>query len=385
MSEALDLFAGAGGWDLAARALGIEAHGVEIMPAARATRDAAGLSTIHDDVWTLGEVLDALEHADPDSIAFARALQIASPPCQTFSLAGKGAGRRALVDVLSAIDEELYLDMEALRALGAASGDERTALVLTPLHFALRYLPTSIAWEQVPTVLPVWEACAIVLRRYGYDVWTGVARSEQFGVPQSRPRALLLASRRRTVSAPAPTHSRYYSRAPQRLDPGLQKWVSMDEALGCPPGLVGFPRRADNADRVTLNGVDYRARDFRATDQPSFAVTEKARSWTRYVVTGQNSRQGGGRTKRYQRATDLPAPTATGQARSWRIVDVDTSQSVRLELREATLLQTFPEDHPWQGGRTAQFLQVGNAIPFLLALHSLAEVLGVSLTGRLAA
>lgn len=33
-----DLFAGAGGWDVAAQGLGIEARGVENMPAARATR-----------------------------------------------------------------------------------------------------------------------------------------------------------------------------------------------------------------------------------------------------------------------------------------------------------------------------------------------------------
>lgn len=49
----LDLFAGAGGWDLAARDLGIETDGVEIMPDARATRRAAGLVTVHHDVWTM--------------------------------------------------------------------------------------------------------------------------------------------------------------------------------------------------------------------------------------------------------------------------------------------------------------------------------------------
>lgn len=47
-----DLFAGAGGWDVAGQWLGIHARGVENMTEARLTRDAAGLSTIHDDVWT---------------------------------------------------------------------------------------------------------------------------------------------------------------------------------------------------------------------------------------------------------------------------------------------------------------------------------------------
>lgn len=71
-----DLFAGAGGWDLAARDLGIHARGVENMKEARATRDAAGLTTIHDDVWTY----------EPDGTASGL---IASPPCQTFSLASR--------------------------------------------------------------------------------------------------------------------------------------------------------------------------------------------------------------------------------------------------------------------------------------------------------
>lgn len=84
-----DLFAGAGGWDVAANALGIHARGVENMKEARATRAAAFLETIHDDVWTY----------QPDGTASGL---IASHPCQTFSVAGKGTGRQAL-DAVNAL------------------------------------------------------------------------------------------------------------------------------------------------------------------------------------------------------------------------------------------------------------------------------------------
>jgi DNA (cytosine-5)-methyltransferase 1 len=41
--------------------------------------------------------------------------------------------------------------------------------------------------------------------------------------------------------------------------------------------------------------------------------------------------------------------------------------SNKLTLQEAAVLQTFPADFPFEGTKGKQFLQVGNAIPPLLA------------------
>ena len=57
-----------------------------------------------------------------------------------------------------------------------------------------------IALEQVPPVLPVWEEIAEVLHDLGYSVVTGIAKSEQFGAPQYRRRAVLLARLGQSVS-----------------------------------------------------------------------------------------------------------------------------------------------------------------------------------------
>lgn len=403
-----DLFAGAGGWDVGANRLSIHARGVELMEEAVATRDAAGLETIHDDVWTY----------EPDGLA--RGL-IASPPCQTFSKAGSGSGRKSLDKVLAAISSADYATLTQLRSL---EGDERTALVLTPLHFATAYEYEWLAWEQVPSVLPVWEACAEVLERYGYYVWTGKLNAEQYGVPQTRTRAFLLARRDHAIKPPEPTHSRFHSRSPERLDENVLPWVSMATALGwdgtrdlkfCPTNVrprstvrhdtepaptlafghehprwvpsdvVGFPRKYDGRGEVfELDGEQYRGRDLRSGDQPALTVTEKARSWVRYQVEERINNQSGTKFD-MEWPLKRPAPTIAGReivtmpganANRFNGATKSRNDGIRVAVWEAGVLQSFPADHPWQGTKTNQFLQVGNAVPPLLAEAALRAVTG---------
>lgn len=356
---ALDLFAGHG-WGVACQRLGIEEYGVEIMPEAVATREANGMTTIYRDVWE-GLDQDDFQFRDYD-------LLIASPPCQTFSMAGGGAGRRALDDVLGLIDAKAYRDVAALRAFDE-SHDPRTALVLTPLAHVFRDLPRYVVFEQVPPVLPVWERCAEEMRAWGYSVWTGNLHAEMYGVPQTRKRAILIAKRDPELDSeaapPVPTHSRYYSRDPKRLDEGVLPWVSMAEALGW--GMTERPF-------ITAGNAVGRAEGVGGSGGKAAIEREKSRgSW--------RGRPGWGLTNR-------PIPTLTtgsngggsdpmsggsgsrkiiADARKARTYVEPTEGPKRVTVAEAAALQSYPHDFTFCGTKTKQFLQIGNAVPPLLA------------------
>lgn len=368
---ALDDFAGTG-WGVACHRLGIDERGVELMPEARATREANGMRTVGADVW------DHLAATAETPLAYD--LLISSPPCQTFSMAGGGAGRRALDEVVGLIDSRAYLDVEALHAFGREH-DPRTALVLTPLVRVSRDTPTYVVLEQVPPVLPVWERIAVELRKWGYSVWVGVLNAEQYGVPQTRRRTVLIA-RADGVEAtmPTPTHSRYYNRDPKRLDEGVAPWVSMAEALGwAESGVMHRHRGAGMNER-------YGESPGRPVDEPSLTVTGNASGTTPggFAVMRSNYGTGGDPANRGERASDEPAATVTSKVDRNQWVDEPTATGAqRITIEEAAALQSYPPGFDWQTGpngkpltKTKAFLQIGNAVPPKLAEAILATIVG---------
>lgn len=227
----LDLFAGPGGWDEGLRLLGQDdVLGVETDKDAVETRFAAGHDSIRIDVRKL-----RTDEVDPLTGL------IASPPCQTFSDAGKQAGKGSLGDLICAARRVLEGEETAAAATkaGLDGGDPRSTLVLEPLRFIRDHQPAWVAFEEVRGVLPVWKAYAHLLGRYGYSTWAGLLNAADYGVPQARKRAFLLASRGR-LGMPQASHTQVDGRgasghesvALDDLFGGLRPWVTMAEALG---------------------------------------------------------------------------------------------------------------------------------------------------------
>lgn len=297
------------------------------MNAVIATRQHNGMDTAYFDVWDglVGEF--GYKYIEHD-------LLIASPPCQTFSMAGKGSGRDALDKVLMLILEEAYKRPAELMAFGTEDGiDPRTALVLSPLAHVWRDRPVYVTFEQVPPVLPIWEACAAEMRKWGYSVWVGYLHAEQYGVPQTRKRAILIA-RRDGMDAhpPKPTHSRYYPKDPTHLDAGVEKWVSMAEALGW--------------------GVTNYQKGWGFTERPAVTVGNAV---GRGLIGGQGAKD-----------SVVAAIEAGSFIPSVHALDDSYAEQTRIPPTEAGLLQSYPL-FEFQGTKTQQFLQIGNAVPPLLA------------------
>lgn len=397
----LDLFAGPGGWSEGVRdlgLLGLHDIGIEIDRWACATRAAAGHMTIRADVATYP--------TEP----FRGRVEglIASPPCQDFSRAGK---RRGL------------------------AGDTGQ-LVFEVMRWAEDVRPLWIACEQVPDVLPIWQEFAWRLRQLGYSTWTGPLNSADFGVPQTRIRAFLLAHRERPALPPEPTHC-CGGRPADLWGRELLPWVSMADALGWPsPTLVA------NADRWLLHTNRAQRpngdRQPVIVDRPAPALTGKSGGqWVLRRVRGPGFSKGGERRDRQlsepaftyapgDRGTSMqwtfvngnqpratrggshePAPTIAFGHNADRIEWVAerpattvratprigrpghkdredgerqfAEQSVRVSVVEAAILQGFRPDYPWQGTKTAQFSQVGNAVPPPMAKAVVAALIGTPL------
>jgi len=323
----IDLFAGAGGTDEGLKQAGIteEVLGIEWLDTVCRTARAAGHPRLCADVT----LINPLEYS-PTGL-------LGSPSCQGFSSAGLKLGHGDSVMLLEAITHIRDADDvdAAILYLRRHMKDDRSILVLEPLRWALRTTPRWLLWEQVPAVLPIWQTCAEVLRRLGWSVEVDKLHAEQFGTPQTRTRAFLVArspeetAARGPAKLPKPTHGKFNPRKPifdPFADLTLKRWVSIRQAF-IDTGLID-----------------------RFTDQP----------W-HFAGAGAASERTAGQIPR---SLDMPAHTVTGRNTAAWLSPEGNRQATPAELG---VLQGFRADYPWVGSLGERQQQVGDCVPVPLA------------------
>ncbi|MGW1363255.1 DNA cytosine methyltransferase [Streptomyces chartreusis] len=386
----VELFRGPGGWAEGLRLLGLADIGLEWDTAACQTAHAAGHTTIQTDVATYPTA------PFTDRITGL----IASPPCQAWSRAGKRGGLADQALVHQAV-HDLSHGRDTRAELLAHCKDARSMLAAEPMRWLYDLRPQWVCLEEVPDVLPLFQQIGAVLRTWGYSLWAGVLNAADYGVPQTRKRAILIASRTRPVTAPPPTHSQH-DHGDVLFGERLQPWVSMAEALGWADGLTVSTR----GDRKTAGGNEFPA------DRPSWALTEKTRSWV--LHTNRNQQPDGSRQTADPYAG--PAPTFTVKAGGQWVLrhnsqknatvrltsepagtlffghhcnnvswENEQAETVRITVQEAAVLQSFRPDYPFHGTKTKQFEQIGNAVPPLLAAHIVSVPTGIPVRSALGA
>lgn len=149
---------------------------------------------------------------------------LGGPPCQGFSQMRRTEGRRG--SKIARFGGYNKLDQ-----------DPRNDLVLRFLEIAAALNPKVIVIENVPQFLShyhdgkkggIAQQVEDVLAELGYESACGILNAADYGVPQLRQRAIIIASRVGKITLPAPTHS-----TPEFLTGRKGRpWVTVEEAIG---------------------------------------------------------------------------------------------------------------------------------------------------------
>jgi len=320
---AIDLFCGAGGLTVGLRDAGFRVlAGVELHPVAAETyrKNHPDHKLFEADICKLDpyEVMEKLgvQAGELDIVA-------GCPPCQGFST-------------------------HRTRKKSFSVEDKRNDLVFEYMRFVRAFLPKVVMMENVPALANDGRATLVLreLANLGYFISKNtlqVKDAAEFGVPQRRKRMILIASRFGPVAEPVPVK--------------IKSTVSDVLAKLPLPGSKGdvlhdyFPARTEKTKTIiSMIPKDGGSR----TDLPK-------EYWLPCHLKGNGYLDVYGRM-----AWDKVAPTLTGGCTNpskGRFIHPDQDRSIT--LREAALLQTFPENYYFSlaGGRDFAALMIGNALP----------------------
>jgi DNA (cytosine-5)-methyltransferase 1 len=255
---------------------------------------------------------------------------IGGPPCQGFSNLGK-----------------------------RDPGDPRNQLWRHYFRAVEQARPRVLVMENVPELLrsPEFQAFRERVGALGYSVEAKVLNSADFGVPQRRKRAIVLAWRDGEPIYPQPTHTENPEDDAARLP-----WCTVRDAIGDLP--------------LEPTGSDWHiGRNPLASSVERYqAVPEGGNRWDLYrnrpdLTPGCWIRKTSGGTDLFGRLWwDRPAFTIRTEfykPEKGRYLHPTADRPIT--HREAARLQSFPDEFKWVGSKIEVARQIGNAVPCGLA------------------
>ena len=303
-------------------------------------------------------------------------LVIGGPPCQAYSVIGRA------------------------RAQTRMQGDKRNDLYLFYAEFLKRYKPTYFVFENVPGLLSAKDPrgnsylglMQELFRNSGYDTEYKVLSANDYGVPQSRKRVILVGKKG--------TSSGFYPE-PDMCPPNvLVKQILSDfppikagegeagpcEMRCCESSWLYQAGIRNDKLPVTLHQARYNNERDLEIYKRAVTLWEKKRVRLKYtdlpekLKTHRNQETFVNRFKVV--AGDLPfshTVVAHIAMDGHYYIHPDIEQNRSLTPREAARLQTFPDDYYFESEsgkpyRTPAFRQIGNAVPVILA-QKIAETL----------
>lgn len=328
MPDFVDLFCGAGGLST-----GLEKSGLSCVAGVELDRDAS-------ETFSVNHRRARLHAGGIEGVDFRRyagiALIVGGPPCQPFSTGGKGLAAADMRDMVP----------QFIRAVREARPQsflmENVPGLVGPLH--KEYLAASIG----------------ELARLGYAVMFDVLNAADYGVPQNRKRLFVVGRKgSEPIVLPRPTHGAY----------GKRGYVTAGEVL-----RTVAERGTQIESRVTFaKHPDLRPSPY---DGHLFNGGGRAINLNGICHTVLAS-AGGNKTHFVDASNEVPAYhqhlVRGGRPRTGALTGAR-----RLTVKESAAIQTFPDDYSLTGSRSAQYRQVGNAVPPLLA-----KALGIALLAQL--
>lgn len=318
--KVIELFAGAGGLALGLEKAGFEAIGlVEFDKSAAETLkyNRPNWNVIHDDIANISsqdlEDYFNIKKGELDLLS-------GGAPCQSFSYAGKRLG---LEDTRGTLFYHYALFLEKLQ----------------PKMFLfenVKGLTSHDKGQTYKTILSVFE-------EEGYEVQSRVLNAWDYGVAQKRERMIMVGIRKDLVGSISFEYPKAHDYKP----------VLRDILLDCPPS-VGTQYGEEKRKIFELVPPGGYWRDI----PEDIAKTYMKSTWN----------MGGGRTGILRRMSlDEPSLTVLTTPSQKQTERCHPLEARPFTVRENARIQSFPDDWEFQGGIGAQYRQVGNAVPVLLA------------------